>query len=107
METSLDLYRASREELIALVVRQREQIAHLEQRLAHQDAEMATLRAEVSRLTERVGTLLGALAGPEGDDPTPRPTSMPGLKPAPRRSSAPPAQQKRRARGYGRRRLRP
>jgi transposase len=107
MDAPLDLYRASRDELIALVVRQREQIADLEQEVARLRAEVATQRAEMTRLTERVGVLLAALEEPDGEEPTPRPTTMPGLKPAPRRPSPPPSPRKRRARGYGRRRMRP
>jgi|SRR5215212_2487901 len=109
MDARLVLYHASREELIARVVRQREQIADLEHRVAQQEAELAAQRAEMTRLTERVGALLAALDGPEGDDPASRPTTMPGLKPvATRRAPAgAPAARKRRARGYGRRRMRP
>jgi len=109
MEPPLDLYRASREELIALILRQREQIADLEQEVGRLRAELATQRAELTRLTERVGELLAALAGPEGDDAAPRPTTMPGLKPAAKRRTPPPAPaaRQRRARGYGRRRMRP
>jgi hypothetical protein len=108
MNAPLDLYRASRDELIALVVRQREQIGALEQEVARLRAELATQRAEMTRLTERVGALLAALDGPEGDDPASRPTGMPGLKPARKGRTPPtPAARKRRARGYGRRRMRP
>src|SRR3954447_21361631 len=108
MESSLDLYGASREELIGLVLRQREQIADLEQEVARLRADVATQRAEMTRLTERVGALLAALEPSDGDDPVSRPTTMPGLKPAGRRrSSAPPPPRKRRARGVGRRRMRP
>ena len=106
MDIPLDLYHASREELIAVIVRQREQIADLEQEVARLRTELATQRTEMSRLTERVGALLAARAGSEGDDPAPHPTTMPGLKPATtRRPPAPPRH--RRAQGYGRRRLRP
>jgi hypothetical protein len=108
MDDPLDLFRASREELITLVLHQREQIAELEQRLARQEAELASQRAAMTRLTERVGVLLAALEPTDRDDPTPRPTSMPGLKPASlRRSPPPPRTRKRRTQGYGRRRLRP
>jgi len=109
METPLDLYRASRKELITLVLRQREQIADLEREMARLHAELATQRAEMARLTERVGVLLAALEGPPGDDGPPRAMTMPGLKPAsPRRAQpGPPPARKRRARGYGRRRMAP
>src|SRR5215218_11367404 len=109
MDAPLDLYRASREELIAVIVRQREQIAELEQEVARLRGELTTQRAEMMRLTERVGALLAALEGPDGDDSAPRPTTMPGLKPAgTRRSSSPPPHaRKRRAGGFGRTRMRP
>jgi transposase len=108
MEAPLDLYHASREELIAVIVRQRAQIADLEQEVARLRAEVATQRAEMSRLTERVGALLAALDGPQGDDPAPRATTMPGLKPATRRHPpTPPPARRRRAQGYGRPRMRP
>lgn len=109
MDAPLDLYRASREELIALVLRQREQIADLEREGARLHAELATQRAEMARLTARVGVLLAALEGPPDDEGPPRPATMPGLKPAsPRRAQlGPPPARKRRARGYGRRRMVP
>jgi transposase len=109
MDAPLDLYRASREELIALVLRQREQITDLEQEVARLRVEVATQQAELTRLTDRVGALLAALEDPAGDDPGSRPTGMPGLKPAAkRRAPTPaPAARTRRARGYGRRRMRP
>ena len=109
MDAPLDLYRASREELIALVLGQREQIADLEQRLARQAAELATQRAAMASLTERVGALLAArdAAGRRRRGGRAR-RRMPGLKPAARRPPRPPAPpRKRRAHGYGRRRMRP
>jgi transposase len=109
MATPLDLYRASREELIARVRRQREQIADLEQQLARHEAELATLRTTISQLTERVGELLAAVDPPLGDEPSGHPSGMPGLKPTKRRATpaAPPPPRKRRGRGYGRQRMRP
>ena len=108
MDAPLDVYRASREELIAVIMRQREQIADLEQQLGRQDAELATLRIAVSQLHDRVGVLLAALDPATSDDPPVRPSGMPGLKPTRRDApAAPPPPRKRRARGYGRRRLRP
>ena len=107
MEPLLDLYGASREELIAVIVRQREHIAALEQCLARQEADLATLRATIQQLTERIGVLLAA------DDPGAgggaHPHTMPGLKPAPRRPAAPTPRppRKRRAHGSGRKRMPP
>lgn len=107
MDVPLELSRASHEELAGLVVRQREQIADLERRLAWQEEELARQRAVIGQLQERVGALLVRLEPP--DDPPPRrPAAMPGLKPTvPGRAGAPPAPRKGRARGHGRRRMVP
>lgn len=108
MDAPLDLYRASREELIAVIVRQRGQIADLEREMARLRAEVATQQAEMTRLTERVGALLAVLEPPDDDAGTPRATTMPGLKPVgTRRAPARPHPRQRRAHGYGRRRMRP
>jgi hypothetical protein len=109
MDAPLDLYRASREELITLVLRQREQIADLEREVARLHVEVATQRAEMARLTERVGVLLATLEEPPGDDGPLRPTTMPGVKPAGPRCAppGPSPSRKRRARGYGRQRMAP
>lgn len=109
MDAPLDLYRLSREELIALVVRQREQIADLEREQARLRADLAAQQAALTALQERVGALLARLDPPDGAAGAARPTTMPGLKPA-RRGGAParePRPRKGRARGYGRRRMRP
>jgi transposase len=109
METPLDLYHASRAELIAVIVRQREQIAELEHRLARQDQELATQRAAIAELHERVGQLVARLDAPEGNDPAPHPSGMPGLKPVRRTRPAPaaPRTRRQRLRGSGRRRMAP
>lgn len=109
MDAPLDLYRASREELIALVGRQRDQIADLEREQARLRAALATQQAALARLQERVGILLAAQEPPDGEAGAARPTTMPGLKSARRaREPAPgPRSRKRRARGYGRRRMAP
>jgi hypothetical protein len=109
MEAPLDLYRASRAELIALVLRQREQIADLEREQARLHAELAAQQAALTQLQERVGVLLAVLDPPDGETGSTRPTTMPGLKPAGRGSAPTPARRprQRRARGYGRRRMVP
>ncbi|HEX5871347.1 MAG TPA: IS66 family transposase [Longimicrobium sp.] len=109
MDAPLDLYRASREELIALVLDQREQIADLEREHARLRAELAAQQAALTALQERVGALLAMLDPPDGAAGSVRSTTMPGLKPA-RRGGAPapaPRSRQRRARGYGRRRMQP
>jgi hypothetical protein len=108
----LDLYGASRGDLIDLLLAQQDRIADLEQQLARQREENAALRATVAQLTQRVGELLAATAA--GDEPAaddgggerPRPAGMPGLKPA-SPPARPPRPRKRRARGFGRRRMEP
>lgn len=112
MDAPLDLFRAGREELIRLVLAQREQIADLTRLLAAQQAEAATLRAAVAEVEARVGELLVAAEpaaaaedGPGGGPGGP-PRGMPGLKPG----SAPPppaAPRRKRAQGYGRARMAP
>lgn len=111
MEERLDLYRASRDDLVRLVVTQREHIRDLERRLTWQAEDVATLREQVAALTTRVGELLAAAEavptdGDEGDGTGGSvPRGMPGLKPAtPARA---PAMRRRRGRGYGRARLVP
>src|SRR5690349_14920362 len=108
MEAPLDLYGASREELIRRIVRQREQIAELEQRVVRQEAELAALRATLTQLTERIGALLAGLDPPPSADPSGSPGTMPGLKPGPPHPTPPPRRpRKHRARGYGRKRMPP
>ena len=108
MDAPPDLVRASREELIALIVQQREEIAALHRAHARLTVENGTLQALVSQLTARLGEVLAALAPPDGDEPSARPTTMPGLKPAATdKTPTPPAPRKRRAHGYGRTRMAP
>lgn len=107
MEPALDLYGASRDELIALIGRLREQNADQREEIAHVRGEIATQRALVVQLSERVGTLLAARDPPDGDGSASGPTGMPGLKPGPRNGPAPPMPRKRRGCGYGRKRMRP
>jgi transposase len=108
MDASLDLYRASRDELLALVLRQREQITDLEREQARVRAELATQQAALTALQARVGALLAAREPPDGEGGPSRPTTMPGLKRTERRV---PALERRartlRGRGYGRRRMPP
>jgi transposase len=107
MDAPLDLYRLSREELLAVVLRQREQIADLEREQARLRAELAAQQAALTALQARVGALLAALEPSDGEPGSARPTTMPGLKRA-RRDPAPERRgRKRRAHGYGRRRMRP
>ena len=106
----MDLYGASRDELLQLILQQHGRIAELEQHLARLQAEIATQRVTIRQLTQLVGEPLVA-APPPDDPPTasspPRPTTMPGLKPAgtrPPRSLTP---RKRRPHGFARWRMEP
>ena len=83
MESPLDLYRASREELIALIA-----AAAGADRRAGAARWSATRRSwprcgrPSRQLSERVGVLLAAVEPPPGDEPSGHPTTMPGLEPA-------------------------
>jgi transposase len=109
MADALDFYRASRDELAALVVDLRARLADAERRLAWQAEELATLRETVADLTTRVGGLLAADDSAAPDDPDGAagpPRGMPGLKPG-RPPARPAWPRRKRARGYGRRRTVP
>jgi hypothetical protein len=107
MDAPLDLYRLGREDLIALVLRQREQIVELEREQARLRAEVAAQQAALTAVQERMGALLAALEPPDGEAGSARPTTMPGLKPARRGEAPQPRPRKRRGRGYGRKRTAP
>src|SRR5687768_583827 len=110
MDEPLDLYRASRDELLGRVVAQRDRIADLERRLRWQADELAVQRATVAELTARVGELLAVAgsAAPEDPDEPPAgaPRGMPGLKPGPA-AARPDRPRRKRAHGFGRRRMEP
>jgi transposase len=111
MDAPLDLFRASRGELIELVLAQRDALAGQERQIARLAEEVATQRAAIAQLTEQVGALLVAAAAAgepaAGEEPGGGGAAgMPGLKPTrPRRRGPRPRQ--RRARGFARRRLAP
>jgi len=108
MNESLDLFRASRDELIALVLAQRDRIADLERQLAWQAAELADQRRLVAELTARVGELLATHEAAAGTDEAPPGSApgMPGLKPGPA-PVRPATERRKRAHGFGRRRMTP
>ena len=107
----MDLYSASRDDLVQLVLAQREMLARLEERVTHQQAEIRTLQATITRLTERIGELVAAqpVDEPPPDPGThrgPGPPGVPGTKP----TSVPPRPKKlrkRRPHGFARRRMEP
>src|SRR5579884_240498 len=106
----LDLYHASRDDLLRLVGAQRDRIADLERQVAAQAAELATQRAAIAGLTARLGAALGAEAPageePGGDAGGPVARGRPGLNP-PRPPTRAPCPRKRRPHSCARRRMAP
>jgi len=107
----LDLKGASRDDLIRLVLWQRERIADLEPQAVVLRAEIATLQTTVAHLTQQLGAVL--TAGPAPSPPAPSATPpaarsrpMPGTKPT-ERPVRPTKPRKHRAQGFGRRRMAP
>lgn len=98
----LDLYRASRDDLIRIIRQQGDLIAALERRIATQERELAEVRGVLTTVT----ATLGNLQEDRADDASPPgpPKGMPGLKAteAPERSPRP---RTRRAQGHGRHRM--
>lgn len=107
----MDLYHARREDLIRLVLQQRDQIIDLGQQLARQQAEVATLRATIRQLTQQMGELAQAAAAPASDEEPPAgsttPRGMPGLKPASPAAPRSPGPRQRRPHGFARQRMAP
>lgn len=99
----LDLYHATRDELLRLVLAQQEELAGQARRLAMLERQLGDAQATIVRLTEQLGALVAT-----GDDEPPAgtPTGMPGLKPteAPVRDKRP---RRKRAHGAGRHRMTP
>jgi transposase len=99
----LDLYHATRDELIRTILAQQDLLAAQERRLATLEAQLTEAQATIARLTAQLGALTAT------DDDAPRggtPTGMPGLKPteAPAREKAP---RRKRAHGAARHRMTP
>ena len=69
--------------------------------MARHEAELATQRATMSQLSERVGVLLAALEPTPGDAPAGHPSGMPGLKPTSGRITPPSAARAAQAPGAG------
>ncbi len=100
----LDLYHATRDELIRIIHAQREALADAEARITALERTQTELRAGLARLTSE----LGARSPTPLDDDAPlgTPARMPGLKPtqAPPRADRP---RKKRTHNAGRRRMPP
>ncbi|HEX2157282.1 MAG TPA: IS66 family transposase [Actinomycetes bacterium] len=106
MDDPLDLYHTSRAELAELILAQRDRIADLEREVGRQEEELATLRAVVAQMNERVGALLGATEAPAASDDRSGSPGMPGLK-ARQAPGRPARSRRRRDHGYGRSRMVP
>lgn len=100
----LDLHGASRDELIRIILVQRETLADLDRQLGARAAELAHLRAVIAQLTERLGALEQAAREDPPASPSDSRRGMLGLNgtEAPERARWP---RKRRDQGYGRRRM--
>jgi transposase len=99
----LDLYRATRDEVIALAVAQQELLADQARRIALLDAELAQQRAVIVELTTRIGELV---ATPPEDAAGGTAHGMPGLKPT-EALARPERARRRRPHGAGRHRMAP
>ncbi len=105
----LDLYHASRDELIQLIHAQFEALADRDRRLVVLEAEITSLRTAIVELTVRLGEALGATSPPDGASggavelPTPR--GMPGLKPVTAGKAPERPARRRRRQGFARRRM--
>ncbi len=108
----LDLFHATRDDLIRIILGQRDEADALRDQLGAREREVAELRQAVGLLSARVGELTAELAAVcvqfGGDDspapPPATPRGMPGTKPE-QAAERPDRPRKRRARGYGRTRM--
>jgi hypothetical protein len=71
MDAPLNLYRASRDELIVVIQSQREQIAELEREQARLRTELAVQQAALTALQGRVGVPLAVLEPNDGETNSP------------------------------------
>ncbi|CAN5167105.1 IS66-like element ISH10B family transposase [soil metagenome] len=98
----LDLYHATRDDLIRIILDLRDILADRERQLAALTGEQAEVQRVITQLTAQVGTLTEQMA--HDDPPRGTPKGMPGLKPTqPAERAARP--RKNRARGASRHRM--
>ena len=102
----LDLYTASRDDLIRVVLEQREVIARLEAQLAQQQREVATVQGTAQQLAQRVGELAQRVRESEGRRPG-RPPGPAGPAPSPDTPAPPKPPRKKRRHNAARRRMAP
>ena len=99
----IDLFPATRDDLIRLYLAEREARQELDRRAARQAQEIAELRQAVAMLTERIGTLTADADDDHRDGGGPSRT-MPGHQPT-QATERVPMPRKRRSKGYGRTRM--
>ena len=80
----LDLYRATRDELIRLTLAQQDVIAEQERRLTALEAQLSETQATIARLTAQ----LGALVATDDEAPTSPSVSRAWTRAKPRRSAS-------------------
>ena len=102
----MDLYNASRDDLMRMVLEQRETIARQELLLARQQAELAGAQATAQQLAQRVGELAQRVRELEGRGPD-RPQGLAGNKALPATPAAARAPRKKRPHNAARQRMTP
>lgn len=103
----MDLYGASRGDLVALVLAQREQLAEQAAQLAHAQALLVTAEATAGRLAQRVGELAQRVRELEERQPPTKPAGLAGNRIAPARPAAPGRVRRKRASNQARARMVP
>lgn len=109
----LDLYHATRDDLIRLLLAERDARQELEARLARQAEELSQVRHAVTLLTEQLGVVVAentAWRAAVGEDPPTPPAATPRRMPGHKDAAAPgePRRERRkRERGAGRHRMTP
>jgi transposase len=103
----MDLYHASRDELIRLILAQREIIARQEALLGRQQAELAAAQAANQRLAQRVGELAARVRELEADRGSGKPRGLAGNKLLPAKPPKANKPRKQRRHNVARRRMVP
>jgi transposase len=103
----LDRHNASREDLIGLILAQRETIAQQQALLARQQQELAAAQATTQQLAQRVGELAARVRELEERDGSGKPKGLAGNKLLPAKPPKPQQPRKKRAHNVARRRMVP
>lgn len=103
----MDLYRASREELVQLVLHQREALAQQAAQLAQQQVLIGELQATIAQQAQRIGELAQQLGDPPDGGGASKPRGLAGNKLTPAPPTKPQRARKKRARNSARARMTP